>query len=246
MPRLRARVGSDRKAARSRPLRSIDAMPHKYHADRRHHIPKVQYRVRNWREYEAGLRRRGSLTIWVTDEAVEAWRAAARTTPGGQARYSPLAIETSLTLRVVFDLALRQTEGLVGSILELMDLDLPVPDHSTLSRRATTLEVAPAARTASGPLHLLVDSTGLKLGGPGECLIEKHGTKRRKSWRKLHLGVDAETGAIVASTLTAKEVDDAAQLGPVLDQIEGEVSSVRTPAKITWTFWVLPPLFGYE
>ena len=107
-------------------------MPRKHHAERRHHVPKVQYRVRNWWEYEAGLRRRGSLTIWVTDDAVEAWRAAARTTPGGQARYSPLTIETSLTLRVVFDLALRQTEGLVGSILELMGLDLPVPDHSTL------------------------------------------------------------------------------------------------------------------
>src|SRR3954471_20015740 len=201
-------------------------MPHKYHAERRHHIPKVRYRVRNWREYEAGLRGRGSLTIWVTQEAVEAWRAAARTTPGGQARYSPLAIETSLTLRVVFDLALRQTEGLVGSILELMGLPLPVPDHSTLSRRATTLGVAPAARTTSGPRHLLVDSTGLKLGGPGEWLIEKHGTKRRKAWRKLHLGVDAETGEIVAATLTAKEVDDAAQLGPLLEQIEGDVSSV--------------------
>src|SRR5256714_11053346 len=145
-------------------------MPHKYHAERRHDIPKVQCRVRSWRDYEAGLRRRGSLTIWVTEEAVEAWRAAARTTPGGQARYSPLAIETSLTLRVVFDLALRQTEGLVGSILELMDLDLPVPDHSTLSRRAQTLAVAPAPRTTSGPLHLLGDSTAVKLGGPGEGL----------------------------------------------------------------------------
>jgi hypothetical protein len=201
-------------------------MPHKYHAERRHHIPKVWYRVRNWRDYEAGLRRRGSLTIWFTEEAVKVWRAAARTTPGGPARYSPLAIETSLTLRVVFDLALRQTEGLVGSILELMGLELPVPDHSTLSRRARTLVVAPAARTASGPLQLLVDSTGLKLGGPGEWLIEKRRTKRRKSWRKLHLGIDAETGAIVASTLTTKDMDDAAQLGPLLDQIDGEVSSV--------------------
>jgi DDE family transposase len=96
MPQLRERGGSDRKAARSRPLRSTEAMPHKYHAERRHHIPKVQYRVRNWREYEAGLRRRGSLTIWITEDAVEAWRAAARTTPGGQARYSDLAITTSL------------------------------------------------------------------------------------------------------------------------------------------------------
>src|SRR5690349_2222801 len=88
--------------------------------------------------------------------------AAARTTPAGPARYSPLAIETSLTPRVMFDLALRQTEGLVGSILELMDFDLPVPDHSTLSRRTRTLGVAPAARTTARPLHLLVDSTGLK------------------------------------------------------------------------------------
>ncbi len=86
--------------------------------------------------------------------------------------------------------------------------------------------VAPEARTAAGPLHLLVDSTGLKFGGPGEWLIEKHGTKRRKAWRKLHLGVDAETGTIVASTLTAKDVDDAAQLGPMLDQVDGPVASV--------------------
>ena len=148
-------------------------MPHKYHADRRHRIPKVQYRVRDWRNYEDGLRQRGSLTIWFTDEAIEAWRAAARTTPGGQARYSPPAIETSLTLRVVFHLALRQTEGLIGSIPEWMELDLPVPGHSTLSRRAKTLVVAPEARTAAGPLQLLVGSTGLKFGGPGEWLIEK-------------------------------------------------------------------------
>src|SRR5512143_2058139 len=107
-----------------------------------------------------------------------------------------------------------------------MELDLPVPDHSTLSRRARTLRVAPEARMAAGPLHLLVDSTGLKLSGPGEWLIEKHGTQRWKSWRKLHLGIDAETGTIVASTLTCKDVDDAAQLGPVLDQVDGPVASV--------------------
>ena len=113
-----------------------------------------------------------------------------------------------------------------GSIIDLLGLDLAVPDHSTLSRRARTLRVAPEARTATGSLHLLVDSTGLKLGGPGEWLIEKHGTRRRKSWRKLHLGVDAETGTIVASTLTSKDVDDAAQLDPLLDQVEGLVASV--------------------
>ena len=166
-------------------------MPHKYNADRRHRIPKARYKITNWRDYEAGLRKRGSLTIWFSDDAVEAWRAAPRTTPGGQARYSDLAIETSLILRAVFHQPLRQTEGLVGSLLELMGLDLPVPDHSTLSRRSRTLAVAPQFRMASRPVHLLV---------------EKHGTQRRRAWRKLHLGIEAKTGTIVASTLTSKEV----------------------------------------
>jgi IS5 family transposase len=105
-----------------------------------------------------------------------------------------------------------------------MGLDLPVPDHSTLSRRARTLAVAPQA--ASGPVHLLVDSTGVKLSGPGEWLVEKHGTKRRRAWRKLHLGIDAKTGMIVASTLTSKEVDDAAELGALLDQVDDPLAAV--------------------
>jgi len=122
-------------------------MPHKYNAQRRHRIPKRRYKVTNWQAYEAGLRQRGSLTIWFTDEAIATWRAPPRTTPGGQARYSDLAIETSLILRTVFHQPLRQTEGLVGSLLELMGLDLPVPDHTTLSRRSRTLAVAPQIRT---------------------------------------------------------------------------------------------------
>ena len=138
-------------------------MPHKYNADRRHRIPKALYKVMNWRDYETGLRKRGSLTIWFTEEAIAAWRAAPRTTPGGQARYSDLAVETSLILRTGFHQPLRQTEGLVGSLLGLMGLDLPIPDHTTLSRRARTLAVAPQA--VSGPVHLLVDSTGVKLSG---------------------------------------------------------------------------------
>ena len=188
-------------------------MPHKYNADRRHYIPRAHYKVTNWSAYETGRRQRGSLTIWFNEEAVAAWRAALRTTPGGQARYSDLAVETSLILRAVFHQPLRQTEGLVGSLLELMGLDLPVPDHSTLSRRSRTLTVAPQAQTASGPVHLLVDSTGVKLSGPGEWLVEKHGTQRRRAWRKLHLAVDANTGTIVASTLTSKDVDDGADSG---------------------------------
>jgi IS5 family transposase len=168
--------------------------------------------------------KRGSLTIWFSEEAVAAWQAAPRTTPGGQARYSDLAVETALILRTVFHQPLRQTEGLVGSLLELMGLDLPVPDHTTLSRRSRMLAVAPQA--ASGPVHLLVDSTGVTLSGPGEWLVEKHGTQRRRAWRKLHLAVDAKTGTIVASTLTSKEVDDAAELGPLLDQVDEPLAAV--------------------
>jgi hypothetical protein len=127
-------------------------------------------------------------------------------------------------LRAVFRLALRQTEGLIGSILALLGLDLAVPDHSTLSRRAETLDM-PRSRTGSRAVHLLVDSTGLQLCGPGEWLIEKHGSRTRRSWRKLHIGVDADTGRIVASSLTASDVDDASQVGPLLDQVAGPIAS---------------------
>jgi hypothetical protein len=132
---------------------------------------------------------------------------------------------TALTLRAVFRLALRQTEGLIGSILQLLGLDLPVPDHSTLSRRAETLEV-PQPKAGSAPVHLLVDSTGLKFCGPGEWLTEKHGAKRRRAWRVLHLATDADTGRIVASVLTDKDADDGSQVGPLLDRIDGSVASV--------------------
>jgi len=172
------------------------------------------------------LRQRGSLTVWFTDEAIEGWRAEPRTTPGGQPWYSPLAILTALTLRAVFRLALRQTEGLIGSVIGLLGLALSVPDHSTLSHRAETLEVPrPQLRRDGELLHLLVDSTGLKLCGAGEWLVEKHGAKTRRSWRKLHIGLDADTGQIVAAALTTKEVDDGAEVGPLLDQVPGPVAS---------------------
>jgi hypothetical protein len=201
----------------------MPAVPFKAHAARHHHIPKQRHRVTNWAEYDAALRQRGSLTVWFTDAAVAAWRAAPRTTPGGQPHYSALAILTALTLRAVFRLALRQTEGLIGSIPRLLGLDLAVPDHTTLSRRAEALE-APRLRSGSEPVHLLVDSTGLKLCGQGEWLAEKYGTKKRRSWKKLYLGVGADTGRIAASELTGKDVDDGSRVAPLLDQIDGPVA----------------------
>ena len=134
-------------------------MPFKANQDRRHHIPKQRHRVTNWAAYDIALRQRGSLTVWFSEAAIVAWKAEPRATRGGQPRYSALAITTALTLRAVFRLALRQTEGLVASLLRLLGLDLAAPDHSTMSRRGETLPVS-RPPPGSEPVHLLVDSTG--------------------------------------------------------------------------------------
>jgi hypothetical protein len=205
-------------------------MPFKANASR-HHIPKQTRKVSNWADYNASLRQRGSLTLWFSEEAIAGWRAAPRTTRGGQAWYSPLAILTALTLKAVFRLALRQTEGLIGSIIELLGLSLAVPTFSTRSRRAETVEV-PRPWSGSGDDHdadsepppSVGRSTGLKLCGAGEWLAEKHGIRKRRSWRKLHIGVDAGTGEIVAATLSAEDVDDAFEVGPLLEQLEGPLA----------------------
>ncbi len=136
-----------------------------------------------------------------------------------QRHYSDLAIETALTLRAIFRLALRQSEGLIGSIMGLLEIDLPVPDHTTLSRRACGLPICKSARIGANELHLIVDSTGLKLRGAGEWLFEKHGTVKRRAWRKLHIGIDVASGEIVAFDLTDKDVDDASHVPALLDQL---------------------------
>ena len=160
-----------------------------------------------------------------TEEALVGWRAQSRKTPGGQPHYSNLAIETALTLRAVFRLALCQSEGLIGSIIKLLEIDLPVLDHSTLSRRACGVPVQNLPRSGTGKLHLIVDSTGLKLRGAGEWLFEKHGTSKRRTWRKIHVGIDADNGQIVAFDLTDKEIDDASHVEPLLEQLDDESAS---------------------
>jgi hypothetical protein len=201
-------------------------MPNKHNDNRRHHISKMRFKVTNWAAYEAGLRRRGSLTLWVSDAAIAGWRAAARTTPGGQARYSSIAIETALMVRLVFHQPLRQTEGLLGSLLSLMDVDLPVPDHTTISRRAARLTPVLRSALPDGPVTLVIDSTGLKVYGAGEWHRDKHGVRGPRTWRKLHLAVDAATNTIVAATLTTNNEGDASQVGPLLDQTTGPIETV--------------------
>lgn len=132
-------------------------MPFKHNVSRRHRIGKMKFQVTNWREYEACLRRRGSLTFWLTPGALSSWRAPKRTTRGSQPRYSDLAIETALTLGRVFGLRLRQTEGLLASVLQLMGLNLAVPDHTT---RPTGVTSRPAGRTSRSMSASLADGEG--------------------------------------------------------------------------------------
>ncbi len=199
-------------------------MPFKHNATRRHRIPRARYRVRNWPAYEAGLKRRGDLTLWIDEAALDGWRAPRRVTPGGQAIYSDLAIGMVLMLRLVFHIALRQAEAFAGSVLRLLGLDLCVPDHTTLSRRSGEFARRRPHVTSHGARHLIIDSTGLKLFGQGEWDEERHGRARR-SWRKLHLAVDADTGEIVANVLTDNGADDAGQVPSLLEQVEGEIAS---------------------
>jgi hypothetical protein len=200
-------------------------MPFKHHAARRHRIPKARYRVQNWPAYEAGLKRRGDLTLWLDEAALSGWRAPRRSTPGGQARYSDAAIELVLMLRLVFHLALRQAEGFAGSVLRLIGLDLRVPDHTTLCRRGRGFAGRRPEAAPEGPVHLVVDSTGLKLFGRGEWDAEKHGRARR-SWRKLHIAVDADACEIVACVLTDDAAADGGEVPVLLQQVEGEIASV--------------------
>ena len=143
-------------------------MPHKFNADRRGKIPKQKHRVTNWSEYNEGLRQRGDLTVWISEDALGLWSAPRRTTPGGHRRYSDLAIETCLTLGMVFHQPLRQTQGLMRSVAALLGVAIAVPDFSTLSRRGEGLTLHATRKTArSDPVYLVVDSTGLKIFGEG-------------------------------------------------------------------------------
>jgi hypothetical protein len=204
-------------------------MPHKFNDARRHKFEKKRYRVSNWPDYNESLRQRGDVTIWLSPEVEAAWRAERRKTRGGQPVYSDLAIMVCLTLGMVYKQPLRQTEGFVRSLVKLIGVDLPVPDYLTFSRRGAGLALPIRSRSeTNGPIHLVVDSTGLKIFGEGEWLENKHNTKaKRRSWRKLHLGLDLVTGDIVCSDLTKDDVGDPTALPDLLDQIDAGCDPVH-------------------
>ena len=200
-------------------------MPFKPNAACRHRIPRARYCVTNWPAYEAGLRRRGDLTLWLDEAALTGWAAPKRSSPGGQPLYCELAIELVLTLRLVFHLALRQAEAFSRSVLCLLGAALPVPDHTTLSRRGRAFaDRQPRVSASAGPIHLVLDSTGLELFSQGVWGAGKHGRVRRQ-WRKLHLAVNADTGEIAAHVLTERHADDAARVPALLGHAEGVIAS---------------------
>jgi hypothetical protein len=186
--------------------------------------PKPAYRIRNWNEYNDSLVRRGSLTLWVEQETLQAWRYHGPSQRGAQFQFSDLAIECLLTLRAVYHLTLRATEGFAHSLFGLMGVDLPVPDDTTLCRRAATVRVT-LPRRAEGPLHLVLDSTGLKVYGEGEWKVRQHGYSKRRTWLKLHLAVDPQTHEIQAAMVTDPGVTDAETVPALLEQVDNPIES---------------------
>lgn len=185
---------------------------------------RKQYRVRNWNEYEAGLRRRGDLSIWFSKDSLRDWHPTDGKKPGGQQRYSDSAIEAALTVHIVYGLALRQTEGFLRSITKLLHLDIEIPDHSTLSRRSATLpQRNVAAITATGPVQILIDSTGLRMHR-GSAPPEDE--RNRRSWRKLHLVVDAKTAEILSAKVTAHDTRDSTPVADLLAPVDRAFASV--------------------
>lgn len=187
--------------------------------------PKGKYQVLNWAEYNKALINRGDITIYFSEEVINDWYSKEENQRGAQFVYSDLCMETLLTFKVLFKLGYRQTQGFAKSLLKLMNLcDLVVPCYTQICRRASTMDVSPYKIPCSGPIVIAIDSTGLKIYGEGEWKVRKHGYSKRRTWRKLHLGVDPKTGFIHCHTLTLNEVDDGSQLEELVDQVEIEIT----------------------
>ncbi len=192
-----------------------------------HNAYTFRYRVRNWNHYNEALVARGGITFWIDEAALATWRnTQARLGSGAPRIYSDTAIHCAVVVKSVYRLSLRAAQGFVSSVMSLMRLDLPVPNYSTISRRQGTLRVPLSLSSGSRPRHIVIDATGLRVYGAGEWHVQKHGSGRRRTWRKLHLGVDEQTKEIVAVEITASHVHDSQVLPRLLTQISGTVYQV--------------------
>lgn len=199
---------------------------------------ECRYRVRNWPAYNTALVHRGRLTLWVEASTLANWQSQTRTGARGRPPvYSEVAIACALTLANVYRLPLRAAQGLLASVLCLLAPDLPVPHYSTLCRRRARLKVGLNDGHASGGtsgVHLVVDSTGLKVLGEGEWKVRQHGSSKRRTWRKLHLGVDESTFQIKAAQITTSEVADGERVPALLEQVKDEIVQVAADGAYDW------------
>lgn len=191
-------------------------------------MQKKCYRPANWKDYNKSLVKRGSLTLWFDKKSVDSWYSKEQTGEKGRPElYSDLAIECCLTLKMVFHLPLRASEGFVGSLLGLLNLPLKAPNYSLLSLRQKNLVLPSLQQTQpGGSKHLVIDSTGLKLYGEGEWKVRKHGKSKRRTWLKLHLTINERTQEIEAYVLTGDNVHDCETLPEMLRQVNGNICQV--------------------
>jgi len=186
---------------------------------------KRAYKITNWAKYNESLVQRGSITFWFDEDVVENWEHTNDEPKVGRPfLYSDQAIECLLALRELFRLPYRQTEGLGCSLARLMQVDIAIPDFTSLAKRAAKLEIALSVADRTGPVDIVVDSTGLKVFGEGEWKARKHGTSKRRTWRKLHLAVNPDTHEIEAEVLTDNNSHDADQVEELVEQVDGSVS----------------------
>ena len=194
-----------------------------------HPTYKTKYRVANWPAYNQALVRRGDVTLWLAPEAIATWTPRRSGRRGGQQRYSDLAIETALTLRLIYHLPLRQAEGFLHALFVMMHPDLFAPDHTTISRRGQHLKRRLRPVPTGGSIHLVLDSTGLAIVGKGEWAAATHGGRGGRGWKKLHFGVD-RSGVILAHALTEATIDDATTALDLINAVDGHLASVTADA----------------
>ena len=188
---------------------------------------KIPYKVRNWSFYNKSLVQRGDITFWFSEEAARQWLYTGKHSQGAPKIFGDMAIETALTIRSLYSLTLRSTQGFIRSLIKLMAIEVPVMDYTTICRRQKNLKV-PCMRhkKSNEPIHVVIDSTGLKVFGEGEWKVRKHGYSKHRMWRKLHLAINPDTGEILSHTLTTNSVTDADEVPALLNAITDTIGSL--------------------
>lgn len=190
-------------------------------------MPKQEYRVRNWKEYNKALIHRGSITLWVEEASIQGWYEV-QPELRGRGRpclYSDISIRTMLILKQVYRLSLRASQGFMESLIRCLKLPIKAPCYTQVCRRQGAVKL-PKLPTLSGSIHMVIDATGLKVFGEGEWKVRQHGYGKHRTWRKLHIGVDENSQLIVSALLTENNCGDNAKLPELLTQYKGRMDQV--------------------